>query len=254
VSGVRRVLVPGSLAMDTQNPRLETYKIGQVGRALAVFGVDEVVVYEDPDERKGRKVARILEYQAAAPYLRKRIFPISEELEHVGVLPPLNLPLHKVPRWTEAGQVRYGAMAGRRVDIGLDKLAEFDGDEEPDPGEQFPVEVTAAHSDRVLVEPYEPDEDEHIGFEASRTPSLSTADPDGPVLGTSREGEPLTDEHLEDGPVTLALGSPRRGLQQILDDEPEWPMVNTIPGQHTESVRLEEALVASLGVINDRTA
>lgn len=249
---VETLIVPGSLTLETPDPKVATYKIGLVGRAAAIFGVDEVVVYEDPAHKQGRQVSRVLEYQATAPYLRKKLFPLSDDLRHVGVLPPLNLPGHLVPAWVDTGQVRMGTMAGKRVDVGLEELADLDLEEDhkpPEPGEQFPVKVTAARADRVLVTPYAPDPDEFLGYTVHRAPSLSTAvQQAGPVLGTSREGEPLDPSHVTDG-LALVFGTPEKGLEALLG-EPSFPLVNTIPGQHTRSVRVEEAVLVSLGRLN----
>jgi predicted SPOUT superfamily RNA methylase MTH1 len=250
MTGVKSVLVPSSLTSTIDDDRLATYVIGTVGRAAAIFGVDEIVVYEDPQHGGGRRVTRVLEYQATAPYLRKRLFPISEELEHVGVLPPLNLDTHLAPTYVEEGQVRMAAMAGKRVDIGLDELAELDteGDEQPEPGRQFPVEITATQADRVLVRPCDPHA--YASFEVNRTPDLETAiEGRGPIIGTSREGEVFdADEHVPEEDCTLVFGTPERGLKAILRQQPNFPLVNTIPDQQTRSVRVEEALMASLSV------
>lgn len=254
VAGVTSILVPGSLTATIDDDRLATHAVGTVGRAAAIFGVDEVVVYEDPERRGSRRVSQILDYQATAPYLRRRLFPISEDLEHVGVLPPLNLDTHLVDTFVEQGQVRMGAMAGKRVDIGLEGLAELDAEEPPEPGQQFPVTITATRADRVLVEPADPDE--YTTYEVTRTPDLSTAiEGRGPILGTSRRGDGFEpDEHLpDDEEVTLVFGTPDRGIQEVLDTPPNFPLVNTIPDQKTRSVRAEEALQASLAVVNDHT-
>lgn len=252
MSPVSTLVVPGSLTLESPDPKVATYKIGLVGRAAAIFGVDEVVVYEDRDHQKGRQVARVLSYQATAPYLRKQLFPISDDLAHVGVLPPLNLPAHTVPSWVDTGQVRFGTMAGKRVDVGLDQLAELEleeGQEPPEPGEQFPVEVTAARADRVLVTPYAPDDDEFLGYQVRRAPNLRTALKGvGPVLGTSREGRPLEPDDVQED-LALVFGTPAKGLTELLD-EPSFPLVNTIPGQKTRSIRVEEAVLATLGRLN----
>lgn len=256
MTSVRSLVVPGSLTQNSPDPKVATYQVGLVGRAAAIFGVDEIVVYEDPAHQHGRQVSRILQYQSTAPYLRKQLFPLSDDLRHVGVLPPLNLPAHVVPSWVDVGQVRFGTLAGKRVNIGLEEPADLEleeGQEPPEPGTQFPVEVTAARADRVLVTPYEPGPDEFLGYTVRRTPNLHTAlNGVTPVLGTSREGEPLTRAHLE-ADLALVFGTPEKGLLEILD-EPEFPLVNTIPGQHTRSVRVEEAILATLGQVNGLTA
>ena len=41
------VALPGSILDNAQSPELRTYLAGQVARALAVFNVDEVVVFDD---------------------------------------------------------------------------------------------------------------------------------------------------------------------------------------------------------------
>jgi predicted SPOUT superfamily RNA methylase MTH1 len=41
------VALPGSIVDNAQSVELRTYLVGQIGRALAVFNVDEVVIYDD---------------------------------------------------------------------------------------------------------------------------------------------------------------------------------------------------------------
>lgn len=254
MAGVRSLVVPGSLTAESHDPKVATYKIGLVGRAAAVFGIDEVVVYEDPAHPDARTVGKVLAYQATAPYLRKRLFPISEELTHVGVLPPLNLPLHLVPPEVEPGQLRFGALVGDRVDIGLQHAAELkleSEDERPEPGNQFPVRVLQVRGDHAVVTPHTPAPDEFLSYTVSRAPSLRTAlRGREPILGTSRHGEPFAKDHLQPEGVALVFGSPEESIVEILGEPPPFPQVNTIPDQGTRTVRVEEAVLASLGLIH----
>lgn len=254
MTGIRSLVVPGSLTSETADPRVATYKIGLIGRAAAIFGVDEIVVYEDPAHKDGRRVSRVLQYQATAPYLRKRLFPISQELSHVGVLPPLNLPLHLIEPRVEEGQVRFGALVGDRVDIGLREPVELVAgpeDQDPESGEQFPVIVREERRGRIAVAPYTPEPDEYLGYSVSRSPSLRTALRDqDPILGTSRDGKAFSKEHLEPEGVALVFGSPDEGLEELLGSPPSFPLVNTIPDQATKTVRVEEAVFSSLGLIH----
>ncbi len=254
MTGIRSLIVPGSLTSETADPRVATYKIGLIGRAAAIFGVDEIVVYEDPAHKDGRRVSRVLQYQATAPYLRKRLFPISQELSHVGVLPPLNLPLHLVDPQVRPGQVRFGALVGDKVDIGLRDPVELvlgPEDEEPESGEQFPVVVQEGRRGRTVVSPYTPAPGEHLAYRVERAPSLSTALRDqDPILGTSRQGKLFSKEHLEPEGVALVFGSPEKGVEEMLNQPPSFPLVNTIPDQATKTVRVEEAVFCSLGLIH----
>lgn len=56
--------------------------------------------------------------------------------------------------------------------------------------------------------------------------------------------------------VLVAFGSPKMGLKKILSQEGKSPndvfnfFVNTVPGQRVATVRTEEAVFISLGVLN----
>jgi len=83
------------------------------------------------------------------------------------------------------------------------------------------------------------------------------------TIGTSRYGTPITDawskissSFKDVSRILLAFGSPRQGLKEILSQEDRKPtdlfnfFVNTVPDQHVSTVRTEEAVVISLGLIN----
>jgi hypothetical protein len=83
------------------------------------------------------------------------------------------------------------------------------------------------------------------------------------VIATSKLGTTLsqvTDELAERWKnarsILVAFGAPSRGLQEIvakenlsLDNVADYT-INTIPNQGTETVRTEEALYASLAILN----
>jgi hypothetical protein len=82
-------------------------------------------------------------------------------------------------------------------------------------------------------------------------------------IGTSRYGSHVTEiwPSLMAGlktaeAVLVAFGSPKSGLREILQHEKLDPthlfdyFVNTIPNQQTATVRTEEAILVSLGILN----
>jgi predicted SPOUT superfamily RNA methylase MTH1 len=83
------------------------------------------------------------------------------------------------------------------------------------------------------------------------------------AVATSRYGVPfgnvaaeMAEKWKAANTVLVAFGAPRQGLQEIvrqeglnLDDLMDY-VINTIPRQGTETVRTEEALVASLAILN----
>ena len=94
---------------------MKTQLAGRIARALAVFCVDEVIVFDDGQAKKlighslsnGRNgdtftgntdpnhfLLHILSYLETPPYLRTNLFPMHPDFQYAGVLPSLDLPHH----------------------------------------------------------------------------------------------------------------------------------------------------------------
>ncbi|WP_062662010.1 putative RNA uridine N3 methyltransferase [Aeropyrum camini] len=93
------VAIPSSILRVEPTLLLKTLKAGYVGRVAAVYRVDEIVVYEDPDSspRLSRLLKFLLSYQATPPHLKKRVVPLKRELKYASLMPPLKIPSHTVP-------------------------------------------------------------------------------------------------------------------------------------------------------------
>src|SRR5512137_930484 len=92
----KAILIPSSLTMETQDRRLNTQKVGLIARAAAVFRMNRIVVYKDPEHDDSRFISMVLRYMETPQYLRKMLIPRREELRHVGTLPPLRTAHHPV--------------------------------------------------------------------------------------------------------------------------------------------------------------
>lgn len=106
---------------SAQTPELQTLLAGQIARALAVFCVDEVVIFDDGQaiqdvetqrayssiQENGTEnqfysgytdpnyfLAHILSYLETPPNLRKDLFPLHPDLRLAGSLPSLDMPHH----------------------------------------------------------------------------------------------------------------------------------------------------------------
>jgi len=272
------VAVPASLVSDIPHLREKTSKIGLIGRALAIFRIDEVVIFPDrPDKDESREtnlIASVLSYMETPQYLRKKLFKISPELRYAGVLPPLRTPHHPVQnrkKDLKVGEFREGVVVeagfkGTVVDIGVEEpvlipnvrvqanvrvtVKILEGGEYP--------KATMGNQDDIKV---------YWGYKvtASKVPfgRMVREKPFDLVIATSRRGEPFT-KVINDvlrvweksKNVLVAFGSPTQGLQEIvrqenlkLSDVSDF-VVNTIPNQATETVRTEEALYATLAALN----
>jgi predicted SPOUT superfamily RNA methylase MTH1 len=273
------VFLPDSFLSETKDLKLKTSKVGIIGRALAVFNVDQVVIYKDTSKNQfdtydgqdrnvldGNFISKILKYMDTPQYLRKSVYPIQSDLKHVGILPPLRTPNHPVDE-AELGDYRQGFTVKRNkkgtfVDIGMKELAFCK--EQLTVNKVFSFKVTKIAKE-VIVIPDEPD-DIYWGYKTSYNQetlknSLKSINPDF-VLVTTKYGsqissmfDDLSDEFKKSRNVAILFGSPYNGISEdlfksIQTSSPNIVKVNSIPHQGTETVRTEEALISTLAILN----
>ena len=256
------VLIPASVMSTEQDLRDKTYKAGLISRALAVFRVDYVTVYSDDHTTAEDKslLIELLRYQAAPPHLKRRLFPLSDRLRYAGVMPPLNLPNHKPPKAAEPGAVMDGLVTSARdgeceVYLGEAGVGTLQGCSER-PGEVVTVAIVSAKGGRIrltraswgnIYVGYKVREGGYLRGELDRLRSSGFA-----VVGTSRYG--LTSywllSNLRGRPLAIVVGGPQEGLLEYARPDSFDLILNTVPDQGTETVRSEEALMATLAIIN----
>jgi predicted SPOUT superfamily RNA methylase MTH1 len=271
------VAIPASTISDTPHLREKTAKIGLIGRAAAIFRVDEIIVYQDnPKANQSRDVdftALLLNYLETPQYLRKRLFKIEPDLQFAGILPPLRTPHHPVSgklRDLKVGEYREGmilsqAKEGLHVDIGIEQPAVL-RETQYVVGERLTlqvinvgprVEVQAANRDDVPV---------YWGFKVTveKRPFVEFAkDKFDLTIATAKLGSKIEvvageieKKWSRSHHVLVAFGAPSRGLHEIAQEEGAKLesivdfVINTIPEQGTATVRTEEALFASLAILN----
>jgi len=262
------VSLPDTLLEDKESLRERTAKLGFIARACAIFGVDVIEVFRDPKVLgEERMVRKILEYLETPQYLRKRLFPLDEELRYAGMLPPLRIPSHKQRISSDrlsVGEVREGvANADGTVEIGLD-VAPMLRQKSP-PGKRVTVKVTALRPPVAELIPREK-AGAYWGYsvETKTIAEVLTDSRYGLKIATSRLGTPVANKLAElksslqrVESVKLIFGSPSRGLFDISGlDLPRKVdhVVNFFPEQQVETVRTEEAVLVSLGVVSLLTA
>ena len=264
------IFIPNSFLSESKDLKIRTYKVGILGRALAIFQADNVVIYNDDHvknedgEMDGAFIAEVLNYMNTPQYLRKKAFPIRPELKHVGILPPLRTPHHPVNSQPDVGDYRQGFTVKRNkkgtfVDIGMDKLAFCK--EQLTVKKIFDFKITKIAKKEVIVTPDKPD-DVYWGYNIissnkSLKNSLKLIKPNL-VIETTRYGDyidSIFDElkHKVDECKSIAIlfGGPYSSIQEDVSGQ-NWDLIklNTIPDQGTETVRTEEAVVATLSLFN----
>jgi methyltransferase len=226
------------------------------------------------------KVARILQYVECPQYLRKHFFPFHKDLQHVGLLNPLDAPHHL--RSDEECQYREGVVLDcdtkqsvSQVDVGLSWNATINGILDPQTrvtvkfnnieeltGEAVPcttprtesglywgydVRVASNFSSIFLQSPHQDGYDLIMGIS-----------PDAPDSITSSLGTSISFQH-----ACIVFSGRERNFDKLLaaDDKLEVKQAqdffdlyaNPLPSENLvesgSSIRIEEALLISLSVL-----
>ena len=266
------IAIPDTCLIDSQSILDKSYKISQISRACSIFCVNRIIVYHDrsvkSDKTDKQILKTILEYLDTPPYLRKKIYPKMWMLKHAGTLPPIKSPHHKTlidMKDIKDGDVRFGFVITKNdslfVDVGLQKMIKYKGSQL---GKKVLVRIT--NRAQLIAEDISKDNvDGYWGYDVQFVDSLSVllADPKNEVLMTSVEGAPFT-KHVDNlmakinvsSNFIVIFGSPKLGLRKILESENKKisstdNFFNMFPLQGTQTVRLEEAILGTLSIINN---
>src|SRR5438034_816589 len=108
------VALPASFTKDVPHLREKTSRVGLIARSLAIFRVDEVMIYNDETGRNpggdGKLFEKLLAYQETPQYLRKALFKQDPDLQFSGTLPPLRMPSHPNIADPRIGEIREGVV------------------------------------------------------------------------------------------------------------------------------------------------
>ena len=278
------IFIPNSFLSESKDLKIRTYKVGILGRALAIFQADNVVIYNDDHVKnedeifagfhsKTRYNVRLATKKGVVvkegtredlKEFHKIMVETGARDGFIGILPPLRTPHHPVNSQPDVGDYRQGFTVKRNkkgtfVDIGMDKLAFCK--EQLTVKRIFDFKITKIAKKEVIVTPDKPD-DVYWGYNVissnkSLKNSLKLIKPDL-VVETTRYGDyidSIFDElkHKVDECKSIAIlfGGPYSSIEEDVSN-PNWDLfkVNTIPGQGTETVRTEEAVVATLSLFN----
>ena len=271
--GIRlTVAVPASLVSEYVNLRDKTEVIGRLARSATIFRADEIVIYpEQPDESSLIKL--LLGYIETPQYLRKYLYKVRPELQYVGTLKPLRTPHHQLEAHAanlRVGEFREGVLIDQQgvdvVDIGVEKPIRFFG-KSPSRGSRVTIKVIEVDPEPRCEMAKKIEIPTYWGYEIQSSKKtlgeLASGGFYDLTIATSRAGTPIAaeEEHLrakisKARSILVAFGSPRCGIQEILRREHREVadcfqyILNTVPEQGTETIRTEEAVHATLAVLN----
>jgi len=265
-----RVALPTSILTVEHGLALKSIRIHQVARWTSIFGVYEVIFYKEPaaDIKEFQEHRTIIEdhwrYFFTPPYLRKQLIPLTPTLRYVGMLPPIRLKSFDVGKRPKTGEVRLGYVY-RDLD---GKFKALVGDTSP-----YLVIGNCRHVDKViplLIRSAEKRVAECLEEHVYAGPTLSFINSfkdlldkyrktSKYVIATDKMGEIPSDEQVKElrgSDAIILFGSPKYDLFEIASQEGldlkkyvdyVW---NTVPFQKVVTVRTEEALIITLGVLN----
>jgi len=272
------IAIPASVVSDVPHLREKTSRMGLIGRAAAIFRVEEIIICPDNPKMSQRAdmdlIATLLTYMETPQYLRKRLFTLKPELQYAGILPPLRTAHHPLNRKVEnlkEGEYREGitlsnTKEGVLVDIGVEKPALIVNRQEPI-GKRITLRIMRVDKQTEVELADRSEIPEYWGYTVAVERCLFGKMLESRnfdlTIATSKYGVPFTDVAEQIGQdwkaastILVAFGAPTKGLNEMakqeglkLEDIADF-VVNTIPKQGTETVRTEEALIASLAILN----
>ena len=261
------VAIPESALSDDSLKIDKTRKISVLARACSIFRIETIYVYQDGDNKQdGSLLVMILKYLETPQFLRRRLFPKMNDLKFAGVLQPLKIPSHITPanpKKISRGDVREGivvSIKGKRfVDVGINQLIPFFG--QTLVGKRVTVQFKEGHPKFSVKEISKNEVADYWGYSVKERANLFSllAEWKGNTIITSRKGKTATKEQISkyttsDQPTLVVFGSPEKGIHEILGGKMKNVQnarsLNFFPNQATETVRLEEALLGTLSIIN----
>lgn len=265
------ILIPYSYAFDAPSLREATNRIGFLGRVLAAFRIEKLVIYQDRDGAEYRRnallVKEILDYLCTAPYLRRRIYTIRPSLRYAGLLPPLNIPTHPDVEDIRTDGIHYRqalvTASGHTsvLDAGLRKEVRIGRRLSRGSRVVLRVYVGRGRHEFQLLPPSS--REVYNGFTTKIAGSLHDVVAEYSFrIATSRAGEdvraalPTLMPRIKAEKTCIAFGASDRGLREIVAAVGKSlenlfdVVVNTVPGQGVRTVRTEEAVAYTLAILN----
>jgi methyltransferase len=275
------VAIPDSSISDQQAKRDKSIKIAQFARAFSIFRVKTVYIYHDKTSNIHKNDSLILKtilgYLDTPQYLRRRLYPLTPELEFAGILHPIKAPHHKKFQDINSirtGEIRVGVAlkfkGTMHVDVGLGMMIACDNISSAEEGKKVNVKFISGHpKPRVTKASMEDTNDSYWGYDIVEVPSLHVllkeikSKRNAEIVITSRNGSPfkLKEDELfkrlkSIRNLLVVFGAPKRAVEQILSAEGQNIenykfTLNMFPFQGTETVRLEEAIFGTLAILNN---
>tara|TARA_B100000029_G_C17538648_1_gene945826 strand:- start:225 stop:1031 length:807 start_codon:yes stop_codon:yes gene_type:complete len=264
------IAIPDSSLNDEKTLENKTRKIAIIARASGIFKVDEIIIYKDgkENEQDSKLLLTVLRYLATPQYFRRKIFQKTNLLKFAGALPPLKTPNQTTtPNSNEIkiGDYREGLIIGIKgkkfIDIGIKELITYTGKQNI--GKKVITIIKTKHPNLTIKEVSKDEIPYYWCYNVRQSGNLFTllTNWNGVKILTSRKAKSLNQSNIEkikksNESILVVFGSTKKGIHDILGNKinnlNNGKIANFFPNQGTETVRLEEAILGCLAILNSK--
>ena len=262
------IAIPDSSLLDESTILFKTKKISMIARTCAIFKINQIFIYQDEkgNENDSALLSTSLKYLETPQYFRKQLFPKSNLLKYAGVLQPLNISSHLTTanqKMIKIGDIRDALIINYKgkkfLDIGINKLIQYFGKMKS--GTRIAIQIKTTQPKLTIKEISREDIKDYWGYnvkERSKLLSILSAWK-GKIILTSKKGKNFTITEAKkmfesNEPMLIVFGTTNKGVYDILGTDikkiQNSKIFNFFPKQGTQTVRLEEAILGTLSVIN----
>ena len=262
------IAIPDSSLIDESSLENKTRKVSIIARACAIFSINQIFVYKDGNKNKNDCVllTTLLKYLETPQYFRRQLFPKMQLLKYAGVLHPLNIPNHltvsNIPS-LKIGDIRDALIINYKgkkfLDLGIKKLITYYGKEKPHT--RITVQIKSIKPKLSIKEISSDYIKNYWGYKVKEKSNLFTllSSWNGATILTSKNGKTFNPSDIKkynelNKPILIVFGSPEKGIHEILNENVKklqnTNTFNFFPNQATQTVRLEEAILGTLSILN----
>jgi predicted SPOUT superfamily RNA methylase MTH1 len=263
------IAIPDSSLKDEKKHENKTRKIFQIARASGIFQINNIIIYKDGREfeNDSKLLSTILRYLETPQHFRKRLFPKSGLLQFVGALSPIKMPNQQVTsdaKQIKKDDIREGVIFpkdGKKfVDIGINSPVPYHG--KKDIGKRTIVKIKGEHPNFAVYDIEKSEIPYFWSYNVKHGGTLFSllTEWKGPKILTSRKSKKIKSEDMKKiistkEEILVVFGTTDKGVHEMLDKKisniQNFKAWNFFPQQGTETVRLEEAILGCLAIINE---
>ena len=262
------IAIPDSSLIDESTILYKTKKISIIGRTCAIFKINQIFIYQDEKGNKNDSMllSTSLKYLETPQYFRKQLFPKTQLLKYAGVLQPLNISKHLTTsneKIIKIGDIREALIINYKgkkfLDIGINKHIPYFGKMKI--GTRIAVQIKTTQPKFTVKEISKESVKDYWGYNVKERADLFSllSTWKGKIILTSKNGKIFTTTDAKkmtesDESILVVFGTTKKGIYDILGTNikkiQNAKIFNFFPNQATQTVRLEEAILGTLSIIN----